>query len=211
MIDNQHFDSSTILSTQPRETRTLTEAMKARQKQRVTGPTTDCCSNQEPCIEEKQRVREQAVRYTQKNKKKGTNIYAHTRQYACWYVFVYEEWERIRVQQPAVRYTQQNKQTNTHNCVSVSVCVWGARANHCHTGAHRDTKKHAHTLKTQANTCQVMIDNQHFHSSTVSQYSATRNTHTHWSDESPEKTPDGRADNWLLTKISSLYRGKTGS
>ncbi len=71
-------------------------------------------------------------------------------------------------------------------------------------GAHRDTKHtHTHTQatpKTQANACQVMIENQHLHSSSISQYSATRNTHTHWSDESPVKTPGNRADNWLLIK-----------
>jgi hypothetical protein len=78
-------------------------------------------------------------------------------------------------------------------------------------GAHRDTNTHTHTLKTQANTCQAMIENQHFHSSTVCQYSATRNTNTHWSDESPAKTPDGRADNWLLFKKRYLYRGETES
>ncbi len=56
-----------------------------------------------------------------------------------------------------------------------------------------------------------MIDNQHFHSSTASQCSATGNTHTHASDESPEKTPGDRADNWLLDKTSDLYRGETES
>jgi hypothetical protein len=47
-----------------------------------------------------------------------------------------------------------------------------------HTVTH---KKRTHTqaaLKTQAKTCQVMIEKQHVHSSTVSQYSATRNTHS---------------------------------
>jgi hypothetical protein len=79
-------------------------------------------------------------------------------------------------------------------------------------GAHRDTNTHTQaTLKTQANTCQEMIGNQHFHSSTPSQYSATRNTHTHWSDESPVKTSDGRADNLLSDKSSCLYRGETES
>ncbi len=56
-----------------------------------------------------------------------------------------------------------------------------------------------------------MIENQHVHSSTVSQYSATRNTHTHESDESPAKTPDGRADNWLAFKSSHLYPVETES
>jgi hypothetical protein len=37
---------------------------------------------------------------------------------------------------------------------------------------------------------------------------ATRNTKTHTSDESPAKTPDGRADNWLELKSILLYRGE---
>ncbi len=67
----------------------------------------------------------------------------------------------------------------------------------------RHKKTHTHTQatqKTQAHTCQVMIENQHVHSSAVSQYSVTNNTHTHSSDESPSKTPDGRVDNWFLCK-----------
>ena len=78
----------------------------------------------------------------------------------------------------------------------------------------RDTDNLSHTqttLKRQANTCQAMIENQHFHSSTASQYPATRNTHTHTSDESPPKTPGSRADNWLLFKEIVLYRGYTES
>jgi hypothetical protein len=64
-----------------------------------------------------------------------------------------------------------------------------------------DTKTHIHTqatLETQANTRQVMMENQHLF--TVSQSSATRNTHTHQSDERPAKMSGGRADNWLLFK-----------
>jgi hypothetical protein len=56
-----------------------------------------------------------------------------------------------------------------------------------------------------------MIENQHFRSNKVSQYSETRNTHTHLSDESPAKTPGGRADNWLFVKLRNLYRGETES
>jgi hypothetical protein len=65
---------------QSREIRTLTEAMKARQKCRVAGPTTGCWSKKAACIEEKQRVRRQtAVRCTQKEtNNKGIYIYMHT-------------------------------------------------------------------------------------------------------------------------------------
>jgi hypothetical protein len=46
------------LRKQPRETHTLTAAMKARQKRRMAGPTTGCWTIQSACIEEKQRVRQ---------------------------------------------------------------------------------------------------------------------------------------------------------
>ena len=62
------------------KTRTLTEAMKARQKRRVPGPTTGCWTNQDACIEDKQRVRPPAVRYTQKSKQTNNkHIHIHTR------------------------------------------------------------------------------------------------------------------------------------
>ena len=68
-----HRDTKTHRHThkqQPQETRTLTKVMKAPWKRRVEGPTTGCCSNKAACIEEKQRVRQPAARYTQKNKQK---------------------------------------------------------------------------------------------------------------------------------------------
>jgi hypothetical protein len=74
----QHFHSSTVLCIHPRERRTLTEAMKARQKCRLAGPTTGCWTNQLSCIEEKQRVRQTAVRYTQKRKQTHTHTHTHT-------------------------------------------------------------------------------------------------------------------------------------
>ncbi len=86
------------------------------------------------------RVRQPAVRYTEKNKqRKNKYIHTQTRKHACWYVWLYEERERIRVRQTAVRYTQKSEQTNQHTCVSVSVCVWGARANQRHTRHHRSS------------------------------------------------------------------------
>ncbi len=99
MIENQHFHSSTVSQ----------------------------YSNKVSCIEEKHRVRQPAVRYTQKNKQKK-NKYKHIQtQVTCWHVRVYEERERIRVRQPAVRYTQKSKQTNMHTCVYVHVCVYEER------------------------------------------------------------------------------------
>jgi hypothetical protein len=43
--------------------------MKDRQKRRVPGPTTGCCSRKDTCIEEKQRVRQPAVYLEKKTKK----------------------------------------------------------------------------------------------------------------------------------------------
>ena len=89
---------------------------------------------------------------------------------------------------------------------TVSVClpVHTVTQTHTHTHTHTQatlTKKHTQAnLKTQANKCKVLIENQHFHSTTVSQYSATKKTHTHSSDESPSKTPGGRVDSLFLSK-----------
>jgi hypothetical protein len=52
------FTQAHYLSTQPRETRTLTEAIKARQKCPVAGPTTGCCANEDTCMEQNPRVRQ---------------------------------------------------------------------------------------------------------------------------------------------------------
>ncbi len=85
----QHFHASTVLCKQPRETRTLTQALKARQKFRMAGPTIGCRPKKQHCIEEKQRVSQTAVRDTQKSKQTiCINIYicthAHSRS-VCMY------------------------------------------------------------------------------------------------------------------------------
>jgi hypothetical protein len=81
-----------------KQTRTLTAARKARQKRRLAGQTTGCWSNKATCIDEKQRVRQPAAKYIQKNKqKKNKYIHTQTQKYACWYVCLYEERERISV------------------------------------------------------------------------------------------------------------------
>jgi hypothetical protein len=88
--------------------------MKARQKRRLAGSTTGCCANKEPCIEEKQRVRQPAVRYTQKNKKKKNKyIHTQTHRHACWYACLYEEREL--------------KQKQTSICVSLYVFEYEER------------------------------------------------------------------------------------
>jgi hypothetical protein len=129
--------------------------------------------------------------------------------YAC----VYAEQKQISV--TLVTTAAQGCLSDLYMCASARLC-WYYFANlstvsvclPVHTMTHTHTHTQA-TQKTQANTWQVMIENQHCHSTTVSQYSATKNTQTHSSDESPAKTPGGRADNWLLDKTSVLYRGET--
>jgi hypothetical protein len=94
------------------------------------------------------------------------------------------------------------------NLSILSVCLPVHTRSPWHKHTHTQTQA---TLKTQANTCHVMIENQHFYWSTVSEYSITSNTHTYKSNESPAKTPAGRADNRLPDKRRVLYRGHTGS
>ncbi len=84
----RHFHSSRALCTQPRETTKLTEVMKARQKCRLERPKTGCWTNQASCIEEKQRVRQTAVVYTQKIKqtRRKKYVYKHEHSmYVCMY------------------------------------------------------------------------------------------------------------------------------
>ncbi len=60
--------------------------MKARPKCRLAGPTTGCWTNQATCIEEKQRVRQTAVRYTQKSNQIYIWISTRTNtMYVCMY------------------------------------------------------------------------------------------------------------------------------
>ncbi len=51
--------------------------MKARQKCWLAGPTTGCWPKKDNCIEEKQRVRDPAVRSTKKSKQANKNICIH--------------------------------------------------------------------------------------------------------------------------------------
>jgi hypothetical protein len=86
----QHLHSSTVLCKHPRETCTLTQAIKARQKCRMAGPTTGCLTKKDSCIEEKQRDRQTAVRYTQKSKQ---TTYLHIRTHThtqCTHVCKYD-------------------------------------------------------------------------------------------------------------------------
>ncbi len=63
--------------------------MKARQKCRLAGPTTGCRTNQDPCIQEKQRVSQTAVVYTQKIKQ-TKNKYMYINIHRCMHVCMYD-------------------------------------------------------------------------------------------------------------------------
>ncbi len=99
----------------------------------------------------------------------------------CLCIYVYEE----RAHQ---RYTRHHRSSRMSGVICVSarmIVCWYYFPNLSTVSVclpvHTVTQTHTHTqatLKTQANTCQEMIENQHSHSSTVSQY-ATTNTHTH--------------------------------
>jgi hypothetical protein len=100
--------------------------MKARQNRRVSGPTTGCWTNQATCIEEKQRVREPAIRYAQeKQTKKRTNMYthAHTSMNVVRYDCKRSESESELGNQPVMKIRKENKQTCILVCLSMYVCM----------------------------------------------------------------------------------------
>jgi hypothetical protein len=137
------------------------------------------CSNVCVYVErDRIRVKQRAVRYTQKSKQ--------TEMHTCVsvYVWLYDERERISVTLVTTAaqgflsdlYVRVRVCAGTISLIS-PLCLFVCRC----TPTHPDTKTHRHTQatqKTQANRWQVMIENQHCYSSTVSQYSATRNTHS---------------------------------
>jgi hypothetical protein len=142
----------------------------------------------------------------------------HVGMYAC----MRSESESELGNQLSGRLRKANKQTCIFVCFCMYVCMrsesesrlcWYYFANLSTVSVCLPVQTHTQaTLKTQAHTCQVMIENQHFHSIAVSQCSVTRkNTHTHCNDGSPAKTPSGRVDNWFSDKESRLYRGETKS
>ncbi len=134
-------------------------------------------------------------------KSKQTNMHTCVSVYVC----VYEERQRISV--TLVTTAAQGCASDLCTCASARVC-WYYFADlsllclfvcRC-TPRHKHT--HTHTSSTK-NTGKYMPRNDRkstLSRSAVSQCSATRNTHTHRSEESPAKTPSGRADNWLLSK-----------
>jgi hypothetical protein len=81
----EHLQSSTALCTQPRETHTLTQALKVRLKCRMARPTTGSRTNKATCIDESQRVRQPVVSHNQK-KSKGKKTYLFTYTHVCTFV-----------------------------------------------------------------------------------------------------------------------------
>ncbi len=147
------FTQAQYLSTQSQETRTLTAAMKARQKRRVAGPTTGCSPKKFACTEEKQRVRQPAVRYTQKNKQ--TNVHTCVSVYGC----MYEERERISVTLVTVT-TSRVCQWSLHVRARAYVCWYYFVISLLRLFVYRCTPwhKHTHTINTK-NTGQYMSSN----------------------------------------------------
>ena len=132
------------------------------------------CTKKNASIEEKQRVRQPAVRYTHQNKQKK-NKYIHTHRHASTHICMYDCMRSDSESELGVTLVN----TSAQGCASdlcmpryvlelfsVSVCL----------PVHTVTQKH--TLKTQANTFQEMIENQHFHSTTVSQLSNKKHAHS---------------------------------
>jgi hypothetical protein len=159
-------------------------------------------------------VSQPAVRYTQKNKQTNKHTSVSVVCMCVW---------GSRANQRHTRHHRSSRvcEWSLHVCVracvlyyfvnlsTVSVCL----------PVHTVTQTHTHTSYTK-NTGKYMSRNDKKSTLslkrtalewTVSQCSATRkNTHTHPND-SPAKTSGGRTDNWLLYKLSTLYRGETES
>ncbi len=214
--------------------------MKARQRRPVAGPTTGWRTNQASCIEEKQRCRQPVVRNTPENTSIHAGMYDCMRSESeselgnhlsgilrktnkqtnvpvclCMYVCMRSESESASHSSPPQLTGVRVISTFVCACVCAGttslislLCLFICRCTLWHKNTHTHTQA---TLQTKANTFQVIIENQHFHSSTASQYSATRHTHTHRSDESPAKMSGGRTDNWLPHKPRPLYPGETES
>jgi hypothetical protein len=141
MIEKQHFHSCTV-SQYSATRKTHTQAMKARQKRRVAGPTTDCCSNKASCIEEKQRQRKPTVRCNQTNNRKKEQTYTYTT-HASMHVGMYdcmrsESESELGNQLSGI--LRKEKKKHAYLCVCVCMCICGARANQRHTRHHRSSK-----------------------------------------------------------------------
>ncbi len=146
------------------------------------------------------RVRQTAVRYTQQNKQ--TNMH----NCVSVYVYVYEERERINV----TLVTTAAQACASALCMCVCACVcWYCFANPSNVSVclpvHTVTQTHTHTHTSNTkNTGNFMSRNDRKsilslkHS--ISVLSHAKHTLTHWSDESPAKMSDGRADNWHQDK-----------
>jgi hypothetical protein len=125
MIEKQHFHSSTV-SQYSATRKTHTQAMKARQKRRVAGPTTDCCSNKASCIEEKQRQRKPTVRCNQTNKRKKEQTYTyttHTSMHVGMYDCMRSESESELGNQLSGILTEGKKETCILVCLCMYVCM----------------------------------------------------------------------------------------
>ena len=145
-----------------------------------------------------------------KTNKKRTNIYIHRH-------------TRARANQRHTHHHRSSRVCEWSLHVGVRACVcWSYFANlstlsvclpvhtmtltltHTHTSNTRNKGKY-----TSSHDRKSTLSLKHSISVLSHDNAATRNTHTHRSDESPAKMSSGRADNWLLSKSSVLYRGET--
>jgi hypothetical protein len=136
------------LSTQPQETPTLTQAMKARQKRRVAGPTTGSGSTKATCIDEKQRVRQPAPRWSESESELDNQLSGILRKgnkqtcilvCLCTYVCMRSESESVSHSSPpqfkGVRVTSACVYYFT-NLSTVSVCLSVHTVRQTHTHKH---------------------------------------------------------------------------
>ena len=129
--------------------------MKAWQKRRLTGSTTGCCSNKDTCIQDKQRVRQPAVRYTQQNITKKEQIYTHrhTSMHVGMYDCMRSESESELGSQLSGILRKANKHAWMLVCVCVCMCLCGVRANQRHTRHHRSSRVCEWSLHVCARAC----------------------------------------------------------
>ncbi len=134
MIETQHFHSSSVSQySDTRNTQSL-ERWKPGKNVQWQGRQLVVLQTKLPVSRRNRALRQAAVRCIQENKQKK-NTDTEACMLLCMIVWARD---RIRVRQTAVRYTQKKKNMTT--CVSVYVCVCGARANQRRTRHHRSSR-----------------------------------------------------------------------
>ena len=132
--------------------------MKARQKRPVAGPTTGCWTNEVPCIEEKQRVRQPAVRYPQKNKqKKNKYIHTHTSMHVGKYDCMRSESESELGNQLSGILRKANKQTCILVCLCMYVCMRSESESASHSSTPQLKRERVISARARARVCVLVL------------------------------------------------------